>query len=68
MTNHHPHHHFGHRVKATAYNTTGADYGYPHRLRDEDAFEVYIGLTSMVQRRCEPGTGCFENKLSQIEW
>jgi hypothetical protein len=57
-----------HRVKATAYNTTGADYEAPSRLRDEDAMEVYIGLTSMVQKRCEAGTGCFESKLGLIEW
>ncbi len=33
-----------------------------------DAFVVYIGLTSMVQVRCDPGTGCVQSSEKLIEW
>jgi len=53
-------------VRASGFNSTKGS--APVRLGHESAFEVYIGLTSMVQKRCTPGTGCFEYELDLIEW
>ena len=73
---------FTYWVRASAYNTTtaaaaGEGQGVAaaevalapvQHLRHERAFEVYIGLTSMVQKRCTPGTGCFAYDMDVVEW
>ena len=38
------------------------------KLKDENSFEVYVGLTSMVKKVCVPGTGCFDYELELVEW
>mmetsp|Transcript_53107 Transcript_53107/g.68113 ORF Transcript_53107/g.68113 Transcript_53107/m.68113 type:complete len:830 (-) Transcript_53107:21-2510(-) len=55
-------------VRASAYNMSSTDEGPPLKLQHEDAFEVYIGLTSMLQKECVAGTGCFHHDLRVIEW
>ena len=54
-------------VAATAYNTTKGG-GPPNKLADEHAFAVYVGLTSLVEKRCIPGSGCFLYKTDLIPW
>jgi hypothetical protein len=53
--------------RADAYNTTS--FGDPPiKLAHEDSFVVYIGLTSMLQKECVAGTGCFDWHSNVIEW
>lgn len=54
-------------VAATAYNTS-KDGGPPAKLADEHAFAVYVGLTSLVEKRCVPGSGCFLYQTDLIPW